>query len=344
MVIEKRKYPFHRVCGEYISNETVPFLKSEGLYPEVLNPSQITEFQLSSVTGKTSQLPLDLGGFGISRFVFDNFLFEKAKALGVEFLLDTEVEFVTYTNERFDVKTSVLNFEAAIVIGAFGKRSKLDASLARNFFKKKSPYAGIKYHVRTAHPSNLIALHNFRGGYCGISNIEDGKTNVCYLTHRDNLKKFKNIGEMEKNILFENPNLCKIFNESEFLFEKPEVINEISFETKEPIWNHILMTGDAAGMITPLCGNGMAMAIHSAKILSNLIQKHLETPSFNRRLLEKEYKYEWSEAFVNRLWMGRLIQNKLFGSVWSSNIAVTLALYSKSIARQIIKNTHGNPF
>ena len=55
------------------------------------------------------------------------------------------------------------------------------------------------------------------------------------------------------------------------LFEKPEVINEITFEKQDPVSNHILMCGDAAGMITPLCGNGMAMAIHSAKILSGLI-------------------------------------------------------------------------
>jgi len=32
-----------------------------------------------------------------------------------------------------------------------------------------------------------------------------------------------------------------------------------------------LMIGDTAGLIHPLCGNGMAMAIHSAKIASELI-------------------------------------------------------------------------
>ena len=191
LVIEKKKYPFHRVCGEYISNETTPFLKSEGLYPEQLNPIQITEFQLSSVAGKTTQLPLSLGGFGISRFVFDNFLYEKAKALGVKFLLETEVESVNYKEGNFDLKTSNSILKAQIVVGSFGKRSKLDSDLSRTFFRKRSPYVGVKYHVRTQHPSNLIALHNFRGGYCGISNIEDGKTNLCYLTHRDNLKKFR---------------------------------------------------------------------------------------------------------------------------------------------------------
>src|SRR5688572_11946860 len=77
-VIEKKIYPFHRVCGEYISNETVPFLESCDLFPEMHSPPRILRFQLSSVGGKDKILPLDLGGFGISRHTFDYFLYERA--------------------------------------------------------------------------------------------------------------------------------------------------------------------------------------------------------------------------------------------------------------------------
>ncbi|MEX1240344.1 MAG: FAD-dependent monooxygenase [Cyclobacteriaceae bacterium] len=71
VLIEKKSYPLHRVCGEYISNETVPFLKRNGLYPTEFSPPQINRLQLSSVTGKQAIVPLDFGGFGISRFSFD---------------------------------------------------------------------------------------------------------------------------------------------------------------------------------------------------------------------------------------------------------------------------------
>ena len=285
-----------------------------------------------------------MGGFGISRYTFDHFLFEKAKEVGVEVLQDTEVQRVTLDDGVFKISTSKNELTASIIVGAYGKRSKLDADLHRNFFKKRSPYVGVKYHVRTKHPANVIALHNFPGGYCGISNVENGKTNLCYLTHRENMKRFKTIQQMEQNVLFENPHLKNIFTKAEFLFDKPETINEVSFETKEPVWNHIFMTGDAAGMITPLCGNGMAMAIHSAKILSDLIKKHLEEKNFNRNALELEYAHAWKKAFRWRLWAGRQIQHKLFGSEFSSNVAVNLALYVKPVAKAIIKNTHGQPF
>jgi flavin-dependent dehydrogenase len=343
ILIERKTYPLHRVCGEYVSNETVPFLTSLGLYPEEFSPPRIKRFLLTSVNGKSASLQLDLGGFGISRYSFDHFLYTKAKGFGVDFLLCTEAEKVQYTDGKFLVQIPATTLEADVVIGCFGKRSKIDISLGRSFIKKKSPYVGVKYHIRTDHAGDLIALHNFKNGYCGISNIEDGKTNLCYLSHRNNLKEHGNIRAMEEDVLFKNPFLKEIFNNSQFLFDKPETINEISFETKGPLDNHILMTGDAAGMITPLCGNGMAMAIHSAKLLSERVIRFCKEPDYRREQLEQDYSMCWKRFFENRLWTGRQIQ-RLFGSEWASNGAVNLTRYSKPVADFLMKRTHGDPF
>lgn len=345
LLVERKTYPFHRVCGEYISNETVPFLKREKLYPETFQPPVINQFQLSSVSGKTTKLNLDLGGFGISRFNFDHFLYREAINSGTEVIQQQEVESVDFneTRNEFEVSIGKERYAADLVIGSFGKRSKLDGTLARKFMQRRSPYVGIKYHIRTEHPDNLIALHNFNGGYCGTSNIEQGKTNLCYLVHRDQVKRYKDIREMEEQVLFRNPMLKSIFSKAEFIFNKPETINEISFETKEPVWRHILMAGDAAGMIAPLCGNGMAMAIHSGKIISDLIIRAIKEKR-NREWIEQVYSHQWNDTFAGRLRIGRFIQNNLFGSEWSSRLAVNLAVYSRPVATFIIRNTHGDFF
>ena len=342
-LIEKKEYPFHRVCGEYISNEVVPYLKRSGLYPEEFNPPQIDNFLLSAVNGRHEKMKLDLGGFGISRYTFDNFLYHKAKEAGVQFLLGQEVERVLFNNNKFVIQTSLTQLESDIVIGAFGKRSKMDRFLDRPFLSVKSPYVAVKYHVRCEHPDNLISLHNFSGGYCGISNVEDKKTTLCYLTHRDTVRRYKNLMVMEQSVLFKNPFLRSIFTNSQFLFEKPEVINEVSFVTKSPVEDHILMVGDSAGMIAPLCGNGMAMAIHSGKILSELIIDYSKGRSTSREWLEKSYEDAWNKLFRRRLWIGRQVQ-RLFGNAIASQFAVALAISSRPIANLIIKNTHGEPF
>jgi len=341
-VIEKKSYPFHRVCGEYVSNEALPFLKASGLYPEELKLPQIKFLELSSVRGRSSKLSLDLGGFGISRFSFDYFLYRIARKEGVTFQINNEVTAINFSGGDFEIETTHGRRAADVVIGCFGKRSRIDVQQGRSFIRKRSPFVGVKYHVRTDHPDNLVSLHNFSGGYCGVCNVEDGMTNLCYLTHRDNLKENGDISAMEQAILFMNPLIKNIFTNSTFLFSKPEVINEISFETKAPLENHILMAGDAAGMITPVCGNGMAIAIHSAKILSDAVIAFCKD-AIDRDTMENSYRRAWNREFSTRLWFGRNVQ-KLFGDTRLSTFAVNLARLSTPAASLIVRKTHGQPF
>jgi flavin-dependent dehydrogenase len=99
------------------------------------------------------------------------------------------------------------------------------------------------------------------------------------------------------------------------------------------------MCGDAAGMITPLCGNGMAMAIHSAKLLAETMIEGFEK-NWSREILEDAYALRWSLLFKQRLWYGRQVQ-RLFGQPTVSNIAVNLVNHVKPLSRAIIKGTHG---
>lgn len=340
MVIEKKIYPFNRVCGEYISNEVRPYLESLGLNLDALGATRISQFQLSSVSGTTLQTPLKMGGFGISRYTLDYELYKIAESLGVEFLQNYSVEEIIPLKDYFYVEIhNSQSFATKLVIGAYGKRTKLDKTLKRAFIQKSSPYLAIKYHVKLDFPKNLIALHNFVGGYCGISAVEDDKYCLCYLAERELIKKRSGIDQMEEEVLWKNPHLKKIFNEAEFVWTKPEVINEISFAKKSLVENNILMVGDSSSLITPLCGNGMAMAIHGAVLLSNLADKFLKN-QLTREKLEEYYQSEWNKQFAFRLKTGRTIQ-KLFGSAIVSEMTVGFFNVFKPLLPSIIQLTHG---
>jgi menaquinone-9 beta-reductase len=341
LLFERKNYPLHRVCGEYVSNEALPYLKSINALPLNISFPEIRKFQLTSVRGQSATMPLDLGGFGISRHTFDEHLYQRALSEGSQVHVNTEVTSLTRKGQKFLIDTNKGSYEADVVIGSFGKRSKLDVQLQRGFIRKRSPYVGIKYHATITHDSDVVSLHNFEGGYCGVVNVENGISNICYLLERDVLKRFGNIREMEQNVLYKNPLLAEIFSSLEFQ-PKPEVINEISFATKGPIENNMLMVGDAAGMITPLCGNGMAMAIHSAKIASELVLKFCED-EIDFDTLMNQYSGKWKLIFANRLRIGRTVQ-KLFGNKMLSSFAVELVLKSKSLSTYIMKQTHGQPF
>lgn len=343
VLFEKKTYPFHKVCGEYISNEVLPFLQSLQINIPALKPAQIRQFWLSSPSGKSLTSPLDLGGFGISRFTLDNYLAQQAKAAGVVIREHTQVQDVVFAKDQFRLKLSDgKEHQADLVLGSYGKRSPLDRQLNRAFFTKSSPYIGVKYHIRTNFPRDLIALHNFKDGYAGISAIEEDKYCFCYLTTRANLKNAGSIPAMEQQVLAKNPFLRQIFKEAEFLYPQPEVINEISFASKTCVENHIMLCGDAAGLITPLCGNGMAMAIHSAKILTTEILTYLNS-NHTRSQLESAYTAKWQQLFARRLQAGRAIQGMFGKPILTELVVQTLKQFPAGV-RFLMKQTHGQPF
>lgn len=346
VVIERKQYPFHRVCGEYVSHEVGPYLHRLGAYPAHLAPANISRFQLSSPAGRTLTCPLDMGGFGVSRYQLDYFLYELACARGVRFVLPATVTAVTFDTAA-DYHTLSLSdsrqLRARLVLGAYGKRSVLDRQLDRPFFAHRSPYVGVKYHLRLPGFSrDLIALHNFRDGYAGISAIEEDKLCFCYLTTRASLKAHGTIPALEAEVLAQNPRLAAILRDAEQLYPQPEVINEISFAPKQPVEYHLLFVGDAAGLITPLCGNGMAMALHGAALAAPLADQFLRR-HLPRTALEAQYARTWHSTFGTRLQVGRTVQ-KLFGGPILSELVVGGLRHWPAGVRALMRQTHGTAF
>jgi flavin-dependent dehydrogenase len=347
IVFEKETYPFHRVCGEYISMESYGFLQRLGLDLPAYNLPVISKLIVSAPNGNFIQSKLDIGGFGISRYLLDNELKEIAIQNGVSVLDGTKVNEIEFSDDQFLLQYKGGQTIAGTAIGAYGKRSNLDVKLSRDFIKKNpgklNNFVGVKYHVKIGFPVDTIALHNFQGGYCGLSKVEGDAHCLCYMTTAQNLKENNNsISEMERSVLFKNTFLRDIFSQAEFLFKEPVTISQISFEEKSQVEDHILMTGDTAGLIAPLCGNGMSIALHSAKIASLLIDQFLRK-KISRKRLEKNYINEWENNFKNRLRDGRRLQ-KLFGKQRLTNTVVTSLKLFPAITQILIKATHGKEF
>jgi len=340
VVLEKNDFPKHKVCGEYISNEVLPYLQSLGVDPFALGATSIDKFILGTSGGTEVTTTLPLGGFGISRYTLDHFLLQKAVSNGCV-VVKTNVEKIEYQGRSFKVSTREgEEYLATFVIGAYGKRSALDGHLNRKFIETEAPFLAVKNHYKGSFPDDLVALHNFEGGYCGISKVENDFINVCYLANYKTFKKYRNIETFQQEVLFKNPQLKDIFEGIQPTFAKPLTISQVSFSSKKTIEQHVFMSGDAAGMIHPLCGNGMGMAIHSAKILAGLLVQSFNAKSINRLSLEEQYAKRWKSTFQKRLNAGRFL------NVFVSNHKILSAgIYGLQFFPKlfpfIIKQTHG---
>lgn len=341
LLIEKNGFPKHKVCGEYISNEVLPYLNSLGFDPFEFGAKNITDFTLSTPGSRSISTTLPLGGFSISRYCIDAELAKKAQTAGATIAQET-VTNLAYKNDFFTVDTKDNSYQTSVVIGSFGKRSNIDVKLNRAFIQRKSPFLGVKAHYKGSFPETAVGLHNFEGGYCGVSKVETDNLNICYLADFENFKKYKNVTDFQENVLSKNTFLKDILQNAELVFEKPLTISQVSFERKNPVENHIIMVGDSAGMIHPLAGNGMGMAIRAAQLASERILDFTSGKIKNRDALESSYSKAWNHEFSTRLSSGHIIA-RLFRLGWFSEFLMILLNLFLFVLPYIIKGTHGKP-
>jgi flavin-dependent dehydrogenase len=342
LLIEKQEYPKHKVCGEYISNEVLSYLKALGFDPFEYGAKNIVKLTLSTPQSRSVSTKLPFGGFSISRYRIDWELAKMAKQYGAEILHVTVID-IQFKDNRFQVFTNQdEKYTAELVIGSFGKRSNLDVKMNRDFIKKASPFLGVKAHYKGDFPDDAVGLHNFEGGYCGISKVETDLVNVCYIVAFKSFKQYKNIDDFQKKVLSENKYLKEVFATHELAFEKPLAISQVSFSAKQPVENHILMCGDSAGMIHPLAGNGMSMAIRAAQMASLQILKFKSGRIKSRKDLESQYSKIWNKEFSSRLKSGHVIA-RLFDLGLFSELLMLFLKTFPFLLPHIIKKTHGKP-
>ncbi len=341
ILVEQSNYPRHKVCGEYISLEVKPLLEHLGLFPHRLNPVYIDRLSVTTCSGVALQVSLPLGAFSISRYALDHFLAVQAKALGVAIRTQESVMAIQPEAGGYRLQTKKGDsIVAKLVIGCQGKRSVLDKQM-RPQMPGRSPWMGVKYHMHWAMPSNEVQLHHFPKGYCGVSQVEDGKVNVCYLVHADQLRKAGSIEQLEKQVLSRNQALSDLFTRGERLWAKPLTISNISFSPRPAVESGVLYAGDSAGLISPLCGNGMAMAIQGGYQAAILGASYLNG-SISETELHQAYQRYWRNTFANRLWVGRQLQQMCWIPFLMDKL-VGFGAYFPGLTQKLITLTHGKP-
>lgn len=306
VLVERKRYPFHKVCGEYISNEARALVSWLGVPFEEWKLPEIQRFGLSSPTRRPFEATLPLGGFGVSRYRLDEFLANRFCLEGGILLEETKATDVQSGFEGFTITTTHSQhpmISGRVCLGAFG-RNKPEFAQKSEKSLNTSPYVGVKYHLVGDFERNKIELHHFPGGYCGISKVEEDKLCLCYLLQARYAVQFKgDFQQIESELLSQNPQLGYYLKE----FKKitPAVTTSgIHFRPRPLHQNGMIFLGDSAGMIPPLAGNGMAMAMHSAVMAVELAGNALE----NKRLTQ-DYSQRWHAQFSTRLRMGRTLQS-----------------------------------
>jgi flavin-dependent dehydrogenase len=332
VVFEQKAYPAHKVCGEFLSLESVPYLKSLGLPIEDWNLPVIKQLKLTNENGYTYTRSLKLGGTGLSRYKLDFELSKLFEKNGVAFYPETKVTKV----ETDTISASGIEVKANLIVGSHGKY--VAGYLKEPVDKPAKKYVGVKYHIKGNFNAKEIALHSFNGGYCGISQVEDETFCLCYLVSADQLKKHGMIEQLERNVLYKNPYLQQIYHIAEFLWDKPLTISNIRFDKQYVSRANTLFVGDAVGSISPLSGNGMSIAASSAYLLADIILNN-----DNVQQIKALYNEQWDKQFGSRVGRAKLLNRIMLNPashLW------TLRLFNRLpyVADRVINAMQGKPF
>ncbi len=343
VVFEKGDYPRHKVCGEYISLESRDYLYSICPELETMNLPVIDKFTLTSTGTKQFNTRLDLGGFGISRYLLEEALYNTAKRNGVTIYTKSKVNEINFNSNGIhfiNLKDQVI--QSRVICNSTGRKSNFEVH-ERKLHESKTNYIGIKYHLKLKRDRSAIEIHNFPGGYCGISAIENDKFCMCYIVNSNYLKSSQNsIREMEGRYLFQNKNIKSIYESAKFLYDEPLTISGINFNIKQTTSVNTFYLGDASGSIAPITGNGMSMALRSASKLSAELHRHLDG-KISIEEVKINYNRFWDDHFSRRIKLSRTLQ-KLSESPTLANLSIGVFNLLPSISKAVIRSTHGSAF
>lgn len=346
LLLEKEQSPGHKVCGEFLSGESQPLLQEIGVDVNALGAVDITQFHLYSGE-RPLRVRLPFVGKSISRKLLDQNLLMRAQEVGAKVLFAAHAKSIRMVDGGFQVETTQGTFLGRDVFWAAGKsdtNTVLKRQLKRQSQESDQDFIGFKRHLEVPREifrslQQTIELHVYNGGYAGISQIENDRLNYCFLIEKKISKRLDHswhriLAHQAEN----NPRLKELFARAEWLWQKPLSIANIPYgyvcsQEKSPYF----ILGDQFAVISSLAGDGMSMALLSAReaALSYIDgkQKKLEMDE-----VIGQYNLRMQAAFSSPVAWGYRLQ-RLFAYPQGLKFALRLLEPFPWIAEKIVHRT-----
>lgn len=298
LLVERGKLPRQRVCGEFVSAESLGLLaglldgSGTALLPRTLRIAEARLF----LDGRVISTPVEPAAASIARFDLDAALWHAAEAAGVTALGQTMIENIS-GNGPFHLATSIGEFHARALINAGGRWSNLRKSSPDTASAKDgaAKWLGLKAHFFEPSPHGSVDLYFFDGGYCGVqpvmlagSNADKERVNVCAMVRSDVARSLPEVFEQHAHLKDRAQNWQALM--------EPVTTSPLVFREPEPVEDAILMAGDAAGFVDPFVGDGISLALRSGALAAECL-----APFLRERISLSEAASQYGKAYRQRL-------------------------------------------
>jgi flavin-dependent dehydrogenase len=307
VVLEKSRFPRRKVCGELVAASGIRELEALGIgarFAALAGPPVERIALWTPRAAFHAALPQRQGAArALERDALDGLLVDAARAGGAQVLQPMRAltlarkagGFVCEAGDR--VGGAALRIEARAAIAAHGS------------WTPPGELLGFQAHFRGADlPRATIALIPFPGGYAGLVERSAGRATLACAVRRDALARVRAGGTGAGDSLVDY-----------LRRENPLLERALAAATREGAWlaagplhpgrrplyrDGVFAVGNAAGEAHPLVGEGIAMALGSARLLCERLSPALRSRAYRQREAEvaRHYGRAWSRRFGLRLW------------------------------------------
>jgi menaquinone-9 beta-reductase len=269
VLLERKGGPHDKVCGEFISGEAAYYLEQLDINAQSLGAASITNLNLySDCSVVSAELPFP--ALSLSRRVLDQTLLESARqrgalvrlGCGVRSLRAKEGGWIAELEDGDSVS-------AADVFLATGKHELRGWKRPSGW---QNDLVAFKLHWRlkpncVSALSSLVELFLFPGGYAGLSLVEEGIANLCLVIQRRRLAEFDGRWDLLLSALrAQLQPLHATLSGGTPCMDRPLAIASIPYGFVRRTGNGLWCLGDQAAVIPSFSGDGISIALHSARL------------------------------------------------------------------------------
>jgi flavin-dependent dehydrogenase len=360
LLAEQKRFPRAKLCGEFISPECTSHFERLGVAQQMFaaGPARLTETVFYSRKTRSVSVPSAwFGGggiaLGLSRAEMDEQLLRRAGEAGAVILEDAQAGGLLLETDRVagvSIKHNggETHYRAPLTIDATGRARALARRIPQTRSSSKphrAPLVAFKTHLQGAQvAAGACEIYFYPGGYGGLSSIENGFTNLCFIA---SARAVRDCGADPERVLREV--VCQNRRAASTL-ERAKVFAPwlaVSLEgfgrrsvTPAP---GLLAIGDAASFIDPFTGSGMLMALESGELAARVIGEQLT--SIRRGLatdeLEKIYRTAYHTKFHSRLRACALMRQAAFVP-GLAQLAIRIFAASDRLRLRVSRSTRGS--
>lgn len=319
-LIDKSTFPRDKICGDALSPDVVSQLHKlpleTGKFFQNLE-AKITCKAVRFISPNYSIADLSLNrteitGYVSPRLAFDEFMFNQAqKSDCVTTFMGSAVQSLETRASKTEIcLDNGMVISASMIVAADGANSVVARHFLHQDIDRNHHCAGLRVYYENVSgfsDTNAVELHFYKEllpGYFWMFPLPGNRANIGLGMLSAHVAKRKpNLKKLLQEIIDHHPNVKHRFAKARPLEEIKGFGLPLGSKKRTLSGKGFLLTGDAASLINPLSGEGIANAIRSGRVAADHMKmafaKKDFSASFNTAYDKEIYHRMWSELQLN---------------------------------------------